>query len=178
MNYFVFSEIDTTLYQVSGSGNSGLDEILEIQKTMSAAGGNIKVSRILIKFDLSEISSSIVDGTISTDAKYYLNLFDAGSENLNVSQSLFAYPVSQSWVEGEGFDSDNPTTTQGASWDYKTGINEEDWWNPNSQSTSSEQGGTWHDEVYASQSFTWGRICFFIFKIFKIVSSHLFDEIL
>ena len=32
MNYFVFSEIDTTLYQVSGSGNSGLDEILEIQK--------------------------------------------------------------------------------------------------------------------------------------------------
>ena len=56
MNYFVFSEIDTTLYQVSGSGNSGLDEILEIQKTMSPAGGNIKVSRILIKFDLSEIS--------------------------------------------------------------------------------------------------------------------------
>ena len=75
MHYFVFPEIDTTLYEASGSGNTGLDEILEIRKSMSKSGGNIKVSRILIKFDISEISSSIVNGTISTDAKrYYLNL--------------------------------------------------------------------------------------------------------
>ena len=69
---------------------------------MSKSGGNIKVSRILIKFDISEISSSIVNGTISTDRKFYLNMYDAGSENLDVSQSLWAYPISQSWVEGQG----------------------------------------------------------------------------
>ena len=63
---FCFSEIDTTLYEASGSGNTGRDEILEVQKKMSKSGGNIKVSRILIKFDISEISSSIVNGTIST----------------------------------------------------------------------------------------------------------------
>ena len=151
MNYFVFSEIDTTLYQVSGSGNSGLDEILEIQKTMSAAGGNIKVSRILIKFDLSEISSSIVDGTISTDAKYYLNLFDAGSENLNVSQSLFAYPVSQSWVEGQGTFNDDPQTLEGASWQYRDGITQKTFWLSGSEAAVSSSGGAWHTNVYANQ---------------------------
>ena len=35
MHYFVFPEIDTTLYEASGSGNSGLDEILEVRKDMS-----------------------------------------------------------------------------------------------------------------------------------------------
>ena len=155
MHYFIFPEVDTTLYSASGSKNTGLDEIVEIRKDMKADGTNVKVSRILMKFDLSYISSSIVRGLI-TNPKYYLNLYDANPTDIGYSQSLYAYPVSQSWIEGEGSDSDNPTTTQGASWDYKTGINEEDWWNPNSQSTSSEQGGTWHDEVYASQSFTWG----------------------
>ena len=156
MHYFIFPDIDTTLYSASGSKNTGLDEILEVRKDQKTDGTNVKVSRILMKFDLSYISQSMHRGLISTDAKFYLNMYDANPMELGYSQSLWAYPVSQSWVEGEGFDSDNPTTTQGASWDYKTGINEEDWWNPNSQSTSSEQGGTWHDEVYASQSFTWG----------------------
>ena len=43
MNYFIFPDIDTTIYQASGSSNAGLDEILEVQKTMSTSGGNIKV---------------------------------------------------------------------------------------------------------------------------------------
>ena len=98
MHYFVFPEIDTTIYQATGSGNAGKDEILEVQKTMSTSGGNVKVSRILIKFDLGDIQSSINNGTISSDRKFYLNMYDAGSEALKVSQSLWAYPISQSWT--------------------------------------------------------------------------------
>lgn len=153
MHYFVFPEIDTTLYQASGSSNAGLDEILEIQKTMSNSGGNINVSRILIKFDLNEISSSLVNGTISSDRKFYLNLYDAGSEELNTSQSLFAYPISQSWVEGQGTFSDSPITTEGASWQYRDGQILKTAW---SGSTGQEQGGAWHEEVYATQSFKYG----------------------
>ena len=153
MHYFVFPEIDTTLYQASGSSNAGLDEILEIQKTMSNSGGNINVSRILIKFDLNEISSSLVNGTISSDRKFYLNLYDAGSEELNASQSLFAYPISQSWVEGQGTFSDSPITTEGASWQYRDGQILKTAW---SGSTGQEQGGAWHEEVYATQSFKYG----------------------
>ena len=87
MYYYIFPETDTTLYQASGSSNAGLDEILEIRKDMSLSGGNIKVSRILMKFDLGEISASIVNGTI-TSPKFYLNMYDANSQNLSTSQSL------------------------------------------------------------------------------------------
>ena len=65
---------------------------------MSNSGDNVKVSRVLIKFDINEISSSIVDGTI-TNPKFYLNMYDANSQNLTTSQELYAYPVSSSWVE-------------------------------------------------------------------------------
>ena len=150
MHYFVFPEIDTTIYQATGSGNAGKDEILEVQKTMSTSGGNVKVSRILIKFDLSDIQSSINNGTISSDRKFYLNMYDAGSENLNTSQSLFAYPISQSWVEGQGTADDNPITPEGASFNFRDGqILKTPW----SGSATEHQGGAWHEEVYASQSF-------------------------
>ena len=153
MNYFIFPDIDTTLYQASGSANTGLDEVLEIRKDMSKSGGNIKVSRILMKFDLSEISSSIVNGTIATDAKYYLNLFDAGSENLNVSQSLYAYPISQSWVEGQGTTEDTPLTLEGASWNYRDGVTAKTFWLSGSEAAVSSSGGGWYTNVVATQSF-------------------------
>ena len=153
MHYFVFPEIDTTLYEASGSGNTGRDEILEVQKKMSKSGGNIKVSRILIKFDISEISSSIVNGTISSNRKFYLNMYDAGSENLDVSQSLWAYPISQSWVEGQGTFNDDPQTTEGASWQYRDGLTQKTFWLGAGEASVSSSGGAWHEEVYASQSF-------------------------
>ena len=156
MNYFIFPDIDTTLYQASGSANTGLDEVLEIRKDMSKSGGNIKVSRILMKFDLSEISSSIVNGTIPTIAsgtKYYLNLYDAGSEDLNVSQSLYAYPISQSWVEGQGTVNDDPIALEGASWNYKDGNIGKSYWLSGSESAVSSSGGAWRTNVVATQSF-------------------------
>ena len=121
MYYFIYPEVDTSLYQSSGSINTGLDEILEIKKDMSSAGTNIKVSRILMKFDLSEVSKSIVSGQIATDAKFYLNMYDANPTDLSYSQSLFAYHVSQSWISGEGKFHDSPGVNEGASWYYKDG---------------------------------------------------------
>ena len=49
MHYFEFAEKDTTLYEASSSLNAGLDEVLEIRKDVSATGGSVDVSRILIK---------------------------------------------------------------------------------------------------------------------------------
>ena len=69
MHYFEFAEKDTTLYEASSSVNAGLDEVLEIRKDVSATGGSVDVSRILIKFDLSFISSSVSRGLI-TNPKY------------------------------------------------------------------------------------------------------------
>ena len=41
MHYFIFPDADTTLYSVSSSQNTGLDEILEVQKNMKSDGTNI-----------------------------------------------------------------------------------------------------------------------------------------
>ena len=74
MHYFIFPEIDTTLYSRTGSKNTGLDQILEIRKDQKSDGTMIGVSRILMKVDLSYISSSMLRGTI-TNPKFYLNLY-------------------------------------------------------------------------------------------------------
>ena len=122
MHYFIFPDADTTLYSVSSSQNTGLDEILEIRKDHTKADGSSPtVSRILMKFDLAYISQSIVRGTI-TNPKFYINLYDANPVDLSYSQSLYAYPVSQSWVVGEGFRFDDPITSEGCSWEYRTSL--------------------------------------------------------
>ena len=138
MHFFTFGEKDTTLYQNSGSLNAGLDEILEIRKEVSDSGDTINVSRVLIRFNISQISASIGNGTI-TNPSFYLNLFDAKSSNLNTSQSIFAYPVSQSWTMGQGRSYDNPQTTDGASWNFRFGEDDGTLW----ERTVSASGCTW-----------------------------------
>ena len=48
MHYFIFPEKDTTIYQMSGSKNTGLDEILEIRKDLNASGKNPKTGLVEI----------------------------------------------------------------------------------------------------------------------------------
>ena len=147
MHYFTFADKDATLYENSSSLNSGLDEILEVRKDVSDTGAFKEVSRALIKFDLTYISQSIVSRLIpdsgSKAARFYLNLFDAHPTSLAASQSLFAYPVSQSWVMGEGRSYDNPITKEGCSWNFSKGINDGTLWTP--ELTAS--GATWYQNT-------------------------------
>ena len=138
MHYFEYAEKDTTLYSRSGSQNTGIDEILEVVKDVSSAGVVQGVSRVLIKFDTTYISSSISSGLIpsSSYTKFYLNLYDANSRGLNVNQNLYAYPVSQSW-------------DMGASWNYRDNDQEKTQW----ASTITGSGGTWYEQYRVSQSF-------------------------
>ena len=149
MHYFTFAEKDTTLYQASASLNAGMDEILEIKKEVSDSGDSVNVSRILVKFDLSYISASMVNSTI-TNPSFYLNLYDARSQNLITSQSLYAYPVSGSWIMGDGNAYDNPITTEGCSWQYVDGEIGGTIW-PGDVSSS---GGNWKQEISASYAIT------------------------
>ena len=69
------------------------------------------MSRILVNFDLTHISQSVNRANASASAKYYLNLYDAGSIGLTTSQSLYAYPVSASWLMGRGKYLSSPNVT-------------------------------------------------------------------
>ena len=167
MHYFIYADADATLYEGSAtqSRNTGLDEILEVRKDMNDNASVINVSRALIKFDLTEISRSIVDGLIPDNdkpepsASYFLNLYDAGSTGLtSTSQLLYAHIVSQSWTAGEGTFHDDPETTDGVSWRYRVGQNDGTQW----VTENNDTGGTWYSGSagrlrFASQSFDYDR---------------------
>ena len=142
MYYFEYPKIDTTIFEgeITSSINTGLDQILEVNKFMNSAGTTIDVSRVLIQFDYSYISSSVQSGIIPSDAKYYLNLYDASSTELAVEQTLFAYMISGSWNGGTGTKDRDPTISDGASWKYRDNDTTKTQW----VSGSDTQGGTWY----------------------------------
>ena len=105
MHYFSYPIEDATLYEGSSSMNTGLDEVIEVRKDVSDGGASVNVSRIVMKFDLAEVSSSIHQGLIppiASGSKFYLNLKDAGSHGLETSQSLKAYSLRRAWLMGRG----------------------------------------------------------------------------
>jgi hypothetical protein len=154
MHYFEYATKDTTLYERSSSMNTGLDEILEINKDVNSDGSVVYASRALIKFDLTYISKSISSGLIPSSSnfpKFYLNLYDANSRALNISQKLYGYPVSQSWDLGDGRSDSVPELQDGATWRWRDNSNTKTYW-----SSVSGSGGTWYSGsgYEASQSFT------------------------
>ena len=174
-----YSERDTTLYEQYPKQNTGIDQILELTKIASGSKlngiiqANTYNSRFLIDFgkQITTISSSVASGKIpeiSThpdSASVYLNLRAADANDLLQSYELKAYPVSQSWENGNGNYSDDPIVKNGASWFYRTRDQENAWdianakANPlgdsNPGQTEALGGGTWMtgSGYEASQSF-------------------------
>jgi len=92
-----------------GTGsNAGAADVLEVfsiygrQSTSSA-----ELSRILVKFPISEISTDRTAGTIpaSGSVSFHLRLFNAASsQTVPIDYKLVVNAVSQSWQEGDGLD--------------------------------------------------------------------------
>ena len=152
MFYSIFPEKDATLYEISSSQNTGLDEILELKNTQALSAGSPVPynSRILLKFDVTAISQSIVDGDINSNAKFYLRLYTTKAEELPLSYSLETFPVSQSWEMGTGRYYNFPKTTEGTSWKYRDGQLASNQWTTESfaagstgGSVTENGGGTW-----------------------------------
>lgn len=126
-------------------------------------------NRTLIKFDLSSISSSIANGNIISPT-FKLKMFVARAENLPISYSIYAMPISQSWEMGNGYFSDGGSD-RGTSWNYRDYVSGSVWYpitntssfipvdfitNPSEASSSWERGGgTWYTNSIASQSFNY-----------------------
>ena len=155
MIYQITASADTTLYNFSNypsqldrlEQNTGLDEILELKKDIRLSN-NIDYSRVLIKFNLNHISSSIVAGSSKTFA-YSLKLEECQAEEIPMDFTVDIHAVSQSWDMGKGRYNDTPVTTVGASWKYKDSKETATVWNPSSASFtanttgSGAYGGNW-----------------------------------
>ncbi len=142
MHYFEFGKRDASIYSggTTASINTGLDEILEINKNVNRSGTVSNISRILIDFDYTTISESIQSGKIPSTAKFYLNLYDATSEEVEAEQSIFVHMVSGSaWKQGTGKLDHNPVTSDGVTFQYRDHENKTPWVSPSVLT----DGGSW-----------------------------------
>ena len=92
--------------------NQGKSEILEVYVLpIASSSATYGISRVLLQFDLTNLSQSIAEGTIpSSSVEYRLRLTDAPhSQTKPTSFDLVFFPLSRSWDEGSGlsmFDED------------------------------------------------------------------------
>jgi hypothetical protein len=122
-------------------------------------------SRTMVQFDLTNVSQSIAKNQLSSsNIKFSLNMTACGQRNLPLDYTIYAYPISQSWYNGDGRWADGGTT-MGASWDFRNYSGSGQWVTPMTSSyqqvdylrtasygTASFQngGGTWYYIVPAS----------------------------
>lgn len=130
MHYFIFPSADSWISSGSSNitgesfkdQNFGQDQILEIGKEFFNKSFEYQ-KRALINFkgtSFNEMSQSIVNGNIPTNAKFVLKLFEAsGNSNLSTEYNIEAATISQSWDEGIGKFGDNPKITTGCSWENR-----------------------------------------------------------
>ena len=152
MIYSIFPTKDTTIFENSSSINTGIDEILEVSKLISHSSepykNKVYNSRVLMQFDISTLSQSIVDGTIGTSGlKCYLNMYISEASDVAYTYGLEARPVSQSWEMGIGRLNHYPSTTEGASWEYRNGAMTAITWATSSWAKTSS--GSWTTSSYS-----------------------------
>lgn len=155
----IYPSRDTTLYSRHPERNTGVDQILELTKITSGSAiedilgageywSTTFNTRILLDFDLSEVSASIASGDI-TNARFYLNMKATEVIHLPIEYTLYAYPVSGSWTNGTGYYNNNAEVTNGASWKYRYSKGDGEQW--------SELGGDFYSaSVYeATKAFNY-----------------------
>ena len=160
MHYFIYPSKDATIYSGSVSlgssnkmqSNTGMDAILEIDKRIQPDYLEDNWSRVLLQFDTTEFENLVSTGVFSnfsTDVRYYLNLFDAGTEEIPLSNTLYAYPLSSSWEMGIGTLNDYPSTNDGVTWTWRDVSGSNHWDNPGGDYLTTFD----NMNVIASQSF-------------------------
>jgi len=163
-----YAERDATLYEQYPEQNTGIDQILELTKIASGSklNGIIQAnqynSRFLIDFgsEINALSASIVSGQIPKIAKHadsasvHLVLKAADASDLLHSYTLKAFPISESWNNGNGNYSDDPITKFGASWYYRTSDDIEDYWATGSAHSKGQMGTT--ETVYGGGTWVTG----------------------
>ena len=119
MHHFIFPNQDTWISsgssKIDGTSfkdqNFGRDQILEVKKEFFNTAFD-HFTRALVNFsgtEFTELSKSVSDGTIASDAKYFLRLYEAeGNSELSEEYKLAVRPISQSWTEGTGKFDNNP----------------------------------------------------------------------
>jgi len=164
--YKIFPEKSATLYSYYPTLNAGIDEILDLS-LYQTVDNLYEVSRPIIQFPQSEIIDIINNKVSGSSYDVYLRLSLAQATGIPTDFTLYCYPLATgSWNIGTGRFSNNPITTDGASWQYITQLSGSVWFTPGNfpanttgsyKSGSNVGGGLWYttSTYAASQSFTY-----------------------
>jgi len=160
MRYFVTSSKDASIYTDFKNQNTGIDQILDLFKYKTDTID--KFSRVLIEFDLTDVSNSVVNGTI-TNPTYSLDLKTTTLRELSSDFTLECAPISQSWEMGLGKRQDNPKTTTGVSYTWRDELSGSAW---------ASEGGDFITTTTSSLSFG-QKSTDVSFDVTNIINSHL-----
>ena len=117
--YKLYPYKDATLYSFYEGSNTGLDSIIEAGSILTSEG-NSGVFRFLLAFDQNEINDVINNKISSSVWQSNLRCYVANAEGINFNSTLYAYAVSGAWDNGTGHFGDNPITSDGVSWKWRT----------------------------------------------------------
>ena len=146
--YKLFPEKDSSIYSGFPLMNTGLDEILEVSTFYNTIFP--EVSRYLIKFSQTEINDLLETKIGNKQFQVNLRNYIANITGINTDTTLEVWPISGSWNMGTGRYSNNPITTNGVSWVYRSSEGVNAW--PTSYNTyvtasysgSNTGGGAWY----------------------------------
>ena len=149
---------DATLYEEYPDKNTGLDEILEIKKTIS--GSSFAESRPILYFDTNDITNVLTDNGISiNNVTCSLVMNTVQMSEVPLSYEIEVVAVSGSWSNGTGKFADTELTG-GVSWRFKSGESGLLWMTSSFATGSTGTynvtpgGGTWYTSSVVSQSFS------------------------
>ena len=172
---------DATIYEKDPYRNTGLDAMLELKKQGDVTTGDFAESRILIKFDLTNLSASLSENVIGiNDINANLRLYTVQYSDLPKSYTIEAKMLSEDWINGSGYfhlpvDKLNQSSiTDGVTWKSVAGTGSLQWISGTTGKSatlyvSQSGGGRFITESIASQSFS--------FKSDDLVSINVTDAV-
>jgi hypothetical protein len=130
----------------SNMGQADVSEVFSIYGRASLSSSEL--SRVLTKFDVSDISSDRTAGVIpaSGSVSFYIRLFNAEtSKTVPKNFTIVAQAISRSWDEGDGLDLEN----------YKD-VGKSNWISASATTAWDSAGGDYHDSPTFTQTFATG----------------------
>ena len=127
--YSIFPEKDATIYShPNRTGlNTGRDEVLELLEEKDSNKEIYYPSRFLIKFKNTEIKdvienklTGVARAVKNETCQVCLEVFSTEHKSLHANHIVQVYAVSQSWDEGTGRFKNNPSSSNGVTWDLRT----------------------------------------------------------
>jgi hypothetical protein len=171
---------DSTIYEDLPNKNTGLDEILELNKTI--VGSQINESRILMYVPTTNITDVLTQYNVpSSSLSCSLKLYTVQETEIPLSYNITVAAVSGSWTNGTGKLAD-VELTGGVSWIYSAGESNNKWvtssFTPDSTgSYTVPGGGNWYTNSIVSQSFSFKEDNDLNIDITPIVIKWLSNEI-